>query len=159
MIDSRLIRAVVLAIAVAATGGLARAAEGGPPPYQADLQRLAEILGALHYLRGICGEDFTAKDFRTWAGTVLAAQSLAETGHADGVKKSKREIVTAVDLVAKRLGNTRSVCRKCYIHPAVIDAWIDGSLAKYFANRKGLEKRKPATSHPSLRTGEEAYRR
>ena len=57
MIDSRLIRALVLALAVAATGSFARAAEGGPPPYQTDLQRLAEILGALHYLRGICGAN------------------------------------------------------------------------------------------------------
>src|SRR5207248_6260244 len=87
------------------------------------------------YLRNICGEDFTAKDFRTWAGTVLAAEALAETKHVDGVSKSKRDIVAAVDLVAKRLGNTRSVSRKCYIHPAVIDAWIDGSLANVFAHR------------------------
>jgi uncharacterized protein (TIGR02301 family) len=68
MIDNRLIRVIVLAIVVAATGGLARAAEGGPPPYQADLQRLAEILGALHYLRGVCG----ANEGQTWRNEMQA---------------------------------------------------------------------------------------
>jgi len=68
MIDSKLIRVIALSIVVAATGGLARAAEGGPPPYQADLQRLAEILGALHYLRSVCG----ANEGQTWRNEMQA---------------------------------------------------------------------------------------
>ena len=61
---------------------------------------------------------------------MLAARALAETRRAGGVSKSKRDIVAAVDLVAQRLGNTRAVCRKCYIHPAVIDAFIAGTLSE-----------------------------
>jgi uncharacterized protein (TIGR02301 family) len=68
MIDSRFMRALAFAAALAAIGSLARAAEGGPPPYQADLQRLAEILGALHYLRGICG----ANEGQTWRNEMQA---------------------------------------------------------------------------------------
>jgi DNA topoisomerase-1 len=80
------------------------------------------------YLREIAGEEFTAKDFRTWAGTVLAAQSLAALDHADTESEAKRRVVCAVESVARRLGNTPSVCRKCYIHPAVLDAYLDGWL-------------------------------
>jgi len=79
------------------------------------------------YLREISGEDFTAKDFRTWTGTVLAAKALADvatfTSHAD----AKRKVAAAVESVAKRLGNTKAVCRKCYIHPAILDAYMDGA--------------------------------
>ncbi len=78
------------------------------------------------YLREIAGEEFTAKDFRTWAGTVLAAQALAAFEEVDSEADAKRNIVQAIEAVAKRLGNTRTVCRKCYIHPAVIDAYLDG---------------------------------
>jgi DNA topoisomerase-1 len=79
------------------------------------------------YLRSISGEDFTAKDFRTWAGTVLAAKALAATQAFTSNREAKRNIVTAIESVAKRLGNTRTVCRKCYIHPAVFDAYLDGA--------------------------------
>jgi DNA topoisomerase I len=78
------------------------------------------------YLKDMTGEDFTSKDFRTWAGTVLALQLL---GHGDGFEtatQAKKNVVRAVEEVAKRLGNTRAVCRKCYIHPAVIDAYMEG---------------------------------
>jgi DNA topoisomerase-1 len=81
-----------------------------------------------NYLREVTREDFTAKDFRTWAGTVLAAGVLREIRYFDTKAHAKRNIISAIETVAKRLGNTRSVCRKCYIHPAVIDAYIDGSL-------------------------------
>jgi DNA topoisomerase-1 len=73
------------------------------------------------YLKGIAGEEFTSKDFRTWAGTVLAAKALRQCGK-DGLSK-------AIEQVAGQLGNTKAVCRKCYIHPAVIDAYLDGRLA------------------------------
>jgi DNA topoisomerase-1 len=74
------------------------------------------------YLKDIAGEEFTSKDFRTWAGTVLAAQALHEFGE-DGLSR-------AIEHVARQLGNTKAVCRKCYIHPAVIDAYVDGSLTQ-----------------------------
>jgi DNA topoisomerase I len=79
------------------------------------------------YLREITGEDFTAKDFRTWAGTVLAAQALAEAASFQSQREAKRNVVRAIESVAKRLGNTKAVCRKCYIHPAILDAYLDGA--------------------------------
>jgi len=79
------------------------------------------------YLREITGEDFTAKDFRTWAGTVLAAKALAASETFKSNADAKRKVVAAIKSVAKRLGNTRSVCRKCYIHPAILDAYMDGA--------------------------------
>jgi DNA topoisomerase-1 len=80
------------------------------------------------YLQEIAGQEFTAKDFRTWAGTVLAARALQEFEAFDSKTQAKRNIVQAIENVAKRLGNTKAVCRKCYIHPAVLDAYLDGSL-------------------------------
>ncbi len=80
------------------------------------------------YLKEISGQEFTAKDFRTWAGTVLAAQALQEFQQFDSQAMAKKNIVQAVENVAMRLGNTRAVCRKCYIHPAVIDSYMDGEL-------------------------------
>jgi len=80
------------------------------------------------YLRQITGENFTAKDFRTWAGTVLAAKALREIKRVESQARTKRNLIRAIETVAKKLGNTRSVCRNCYIHPAVIDSYFDGSL-------------------------------
>ena len=80
------------------------------------------------YLREMTGEDFTAKDFRTWAGTVVCAEALAEIGPAATKTAAKRSLVRAIDRVAEELGNTRAVCRKSYIHPAVMDAYLDGSF-------------------------------
>jgi DNA topoisomerase-1 len=82
------------------------------------------------YLRSISGQDFTAKDFRTWAGTSLAAQALQEFEHFDSRAAAKRNITRAIERVAERLGNTRAICRKCYVHPAVIDAYMDRSLVQ-----------------------------
>jgi DNA topoisomerase-1 len=79
------------------------------------------------YLREVSGQDFTAKDFRTWAGTVLAAKALAEAATFASATEAKRNIVKAIESVAKRLGNTKAVCRKCYIHPAILDAYMDGA--------------------------------
>jgi DNA topoisomerase-1 len=80
------------------------------------------------YLKAITGQDFTSKDFRTWAGTVLAAQLLGDLDEAESEAQAKRNMVAAIDQVAGQLGNTRAVCRKSYVHPAVIDAYLDGSL-------------------------------
>jgi DNA topoisomerase-1 len=81
------------------------------------------------YLRETTGQDFTAKDFRTWAGTVLAACELAAQAKAGSAREAKRNVVQAVTAVAERLGNTVAVCRKCYIHPAVFDAYLSGRLS------------------------------
>jgi DNA topoisomerase-1 len=80
------------------------------------------------YLRDITSQDFTAKDIRTWAGTVLAACALWEYGAYTSEIQAKKNIVQAIDAVAKRLGNTRAVCRQCYVHPALFDAYLDRSL-------------------------------
>lgn len=81
------------------------------------------------YLREVSEYDVTAKDFRTWAGTMLAAQELRRLGPADRVKEAEKNIIAAVDAVAKRLGNTRAVCRKYYIHPTVLSTYLKGVTA------------------------------
>jgi len=93
------------------------------------------------YLKEITGEDFTAKDFRTWAGTVLAAMALQEFEKFDSEAHAKRNVVAAIESVAKKLGNTMAVCRKCYIHPAIIDSYMEGSLAKLLKKRIGNKLR------------------
>ncbi len=80
------------------------------------------------YLHEIAGDGFSAKDFRTWAGTALAAQALQEFEDFDSEAGAKRNITRAIERVAERLGNTKAVCRKCYVHPAIIDAYLDRSL-------------------------------
>ncbi len=80
------------------------------------------------YLRAATGEDFTAKDFRTWAGTVLAAMALKEFESFDSAAAAKRNVTRAIEQVASRLGNTPGVCRKSYVHPDILDAYLDGSL-------------------------------
>jgi DNA topoisomerase I len=82
------------------------------------------------YLREITGEEITAKDFRTWAGTHLAAEALREFELFDSEAKRKKAVVQAVENVAKHLGNTPAVCRRCYIHPAVLDGYLDGTLLR-----------------------------
>ena len=80
------------------------------------------------YLREISGEEITAKDFRTWAATNLAALALQEFELFDTEAKKKRAVVRAVENVAKHLGNTPAICRRCYIHPAIFDGYLDGTL-------------------------------
>jgi DNA topoisomerase I len=92
------------------------------------------------YLKSITGEEFTSKDFRTWAGTVLAARLLREYERVDSDARAKKNVVAAIEEVAKQLGNTRAVCRKCYVHPAVIDAYLDGSMLKTMAQRARTAK-------------------
>ena len=81
------------------------------------------------YLREITGRDITAKDFRTWAGTMLAARQLHTTGPVSSQRATEKNIVHAIDTVAKRLGNTRAVCRKYYVHPALLQAYQQGRTA------------------------------
>jgi DNA topoisomerase-1 len=80
------------------------------------------------YLREISGEEITAKDFRTWAATNLAALALQEFELFDTEAKKKQAVVRAVEKVAKHLGNTPAICRRCYIHPAIFESYLDGSL-------------------------------
>src|SRR6266702_4034649 len=81
------------------------------------------------YLREITGRDVTAKDFRTWAGTMLAARELFRLGPAKSRREAERNMIRAIDAVAKRLGNTRAVCRKYYVHPGLVRAYLQGLTA------------------------------
>jgi DNA topoisomerase I len=95
------------------------------------------------YLREITDQDFTAKDFRTWSGTVLAAIALNVAGPFETQKQAKANVKNAIGAVAKILGNTPAVCRKCYIHPAVLETYLEGNLIEGLRKRTGkdLEKK------------------
>ncbi len=93
------------------------------------------------YLHAVSGAEFTAKDFRTWAGTVLAAQALKALEAFDTKAAAKKNIAEAVKNVSSRLGNTPSVCRKCYVHPQVFDAYLDGHLVAVLQQRAEAELR------------------
>jgi DNA topoisomerase-1 len=101
------------------------------------------------YLREITGRDITAKDFRTWAGTVLAALALREFEAFDCQAGAKKNLRAAIERVASRLGNTPTICRKCYIHPEVLAAYTEGALLLEIKEqveaelREGLESLKP----------------
>ena len=104
------------------------------------------------YLREISGSDFTAKDFRTWAGTVLAARALQEFEKFASPTEARRNILQAVEAVACMLGNTPAICRRCYVHPVVLDSYLDGTLVEQLRRRA---ERKLATELRKL-TPEEA---
>ena len=91
------------------------------------------------YLQEVSGRDFTAKDFRTWAGTVLASLALREFEAFDSEAQAKKNVVAAIEHVAERLGNTPSVCRKCYIHPEVLLSYLDGSMLSSLRQRAEAE--------------------
>lgn len=99
------------------------------------------------YLRTLTGCEITAKDFRTWAGTVLAANLLHETGKPGSATAAKRQIRAALHQVATRLGNTVAICRKCYVHPSVIEAFTAGTLRlrRLAANDNALRPDEAAT--------------
>ena len=86
------------------------------------------------YLREITGEEITAKDFRTWAGTQLAAEALREFEAFDSEAERKRAVVRAVEKVAKHLGNTPTICRRCYIHPTVLEGYFEGTMLQTLAD-------------------------
>lgn len=92
--------------------------------------RVVDSADVNDYLREISGDDFTAKDFRTWAGTVLAAWALRELTAFDSDAQAKKNVVRAIETVAERLGNTPAVSRKSYVHPSVIDAYLEGDVAR-----------------------------
>jgi DNA topoisomerase I len=80
------------------------------------------------YLQEVSGEEFTAKDYRTWSATVLAIGALRDVARFESDAEAKHNVVAAIDSVARRLGHTRAVCRRSYVHPRVIDTYLDGSL-------------------------------
>lgn len=98
------------------------------------------------YLGEISGEEITAKDFRTWAATNLAALALRELEAFDTQAKAKKNVVAAVESVAKLLGNTPAICRKCYIHPTIFEAYLDGSLIAGLKQRAEDALAEPAAS-------------
>ncbi len=101
------------------------------------------------YLRQIAGEDFTAKDFRTWGGTVLAAIALSKQEEFQTKKQAKSNIKTAICAVAELLGNTPAVCRKCYVHPVIVEAYLHRTRIAGLNGSKILEP-------PNLRRAERA---
>ena len=102
------------------------------------------------YLRQIAGEDFTAKDFRTWGGTVLAAMALSTQEDFQTKKQAKSNIKTAICAVAELLGNTPAVCRKCYVHPMIVEAYLNRTRIA------GLNGSAKTLKQPDLRTAERA---
>src|SRR5919204_628039 len=87
------------------------------------------------YLRSIAGEQFTSKDFRTWAGTLLCARALRELQPPASLSGGRREVRGAIELTARMLRNTPAVCRKCYIHPALIESYLSGRLQQAMQGR------------------------
>lgn len=112
------------------------------------------------YLREIAGDDFSAKDFRTWAGTVITAHTLRKSGAADTPADEKRHVIDAVSEAATQLGNTVAVCRRCYVHPQVFAAYADGTLLKVrFGTASAESKSDIAAVSASLRPDERAVLR
>ncbi|MGZ8939288.1 MAG: DNA topoisomerase IB [Limisphaerales bacterium] len=100
------------------------------------------------YLQALTKSDFTAKDFRTWGGTVLAAMALQEFEKYDTKKQAKKNLVRAIEAVAQRLGNTPAICKKCYIHPEIMNAYLDGTMIGTFKKRAETELRKSTGLRP-----------
>jgi DNA topoisomerase-1 len=88
------------------------------------------------YIKSATSPEFSAKDFRTWGGTLLAATELAEMGRCEDERQAKKNLTAAVRRVAERLGNTPTVCRSCYIHPAVLEAYERGQSIEEFRPRR-----------------------
>jgi DNA topoisomerase-1 len=86
------------------------------------------------YIREISGQDFTAKDFRTWAGTILAMAALTEVGGWASQRQAKSNVLRAIDRVAEQLNNTRAICRKYYVHPAVFESYLAGTMLETLQN-------------------------
>src|SRR5215212_784239 len=87
------------------------------------------------YVKEVMGPEFTAKDFRTWAGTLIAAAKLAELGATEDAKAAEKNVVAAIDAVAERLGNTRAIARSSYVSPRVIEHYMEGAVIAYYSDR------------------------
>jgi DNA topoisomerase-1 len=92
------------------------------------------------YIRNISGGEFTAKDFRTWAGTVKAFLALKEIGCCDTAKETKQKIVEVLDTVSGHLGNTRTVCKKYYVHPVILNLYETKGITKYIEELDTAER-------------------
>jgi DNA topoisomerase-1 len=84
------------------------------------------------YIKNMCCDNFTTKDFRTWTGTVYAIEVFKESDNYETESERKKKIIEALDSVAKRLGNTRTVCKKYYVHPVILDMYASAQLEKFF---------------------------
>ncbi len=105
------------------------------------------------YIKAAAGPEFSAKDFRTWGGTLLAATELAEIGCCDDQRRAKKNLAAAVKRVAERLGNTPTVCRSCYIHPLVLEAYERGRSIEEFRprrTRRRIQRHQPEYSVEEL---------
>jgi DNA topoisomerase-1 len=98
------------------------------------------------YIHELTGDDFTAKDFRTWAGTLNALHAFHKIGDARTESDKKRKLIEALDLVSKKLGNTRTVCKKYYVHPLIIELYEGRSLSKYLRELNSFEAEDLKTS-------------
>ena len=98
---------------------------------EAGLRRSIDSGMVNNYIKDLCGKGFTAKDFRTWTGTLCALEALVTAGCCDTEAGTKSNIITALDTTAAKLGNTRTVCRKYYVHPVIIDHYTNRTLEKY----------------------------
>lgn len=107
------------------------------------------------YLKKITGCDFTAKDFRTWAGSLCALRALREIGPAASITEMKRNIVRAIDKVSEQLGNTRAICKKYYIHPVIINTYEENCLSDYVQELDKVEEE----SHGELTAEEKVLMR
>ncbi len=105
------------------------------------------------YIKEVMGEEFTPKDFRTWAGTLVAAVKLAELGVTEDLDRAEENVLAAVDDVAKRLGNAQDIARASYISPRLIDHYIEGSVIAYYGE---LVEEIIAAEQGGLTEGEEA---
>jgi DNA topoisomerase-1 len=109
--------------------------------YDADGNKKSIDSGAVNrYIKEASGEDFSAKDFRTWAGTINILQAFKTIGVAESESECKKNIVTALDEVSKKLGNSRTICKKYYVHPGIIKLYEDRTLNKYLKELDNIEK-------------------
>jgi len=104
-------------------------------------RRMVESSDVNEYLQQLSGQEFTAKDFRTWAGTVEAADALRAIGEAESETEKKRNIAQAIKVAAEHLGNTPAICRKCYVHPGLLEAYAEGMLPPVADGRMDGETR------------------
>jgi len=118
-----------------------------------DVRQTVDSDDVNQYLREITSQEFTAKDFRTWAGTIQAVAALQELGPAGTEREAKSAILRAIDQVAERLNNTRAVCRKYYVHPAVFETYLAGTMLEALGSGNGTAA---AAAAAALSAGEQA---
>lgn len=99
------------------------------------------------YIQEICGQWYSAKDFRTWSGTTIFFEHLRAVGYQEDPKENEKSIISAYDVTASELGNTRAVCRKYYVHPMVVDHYRSGQIREYFGKVERKRTNNPYISH------------